>query len=114
LDGSFWPRAGSRFLALAQVEGKVACESLLLCFWANKHVEFDYFNFGQRIALNAEARQAFIQEVDSHGYAALQFNNSKPLGSYRLPPAVNGATARHYAITYASSVGVLAAPARDR
>lgn len=100
--------------ALAQVEGRVACESLLLCFWANKHVQFDFFNFGQRIALDGEARQAFIQEVDSHSYAALHFINPKSLGSFRLPAAVNDAIARNYAITSASSVGVLAAPAKDR
>lgn len=100
--------------ALAQVQGRVACESLLLCFWANKHVEFDYFNFGQRIALDAEARRAFIQEIDSHSYAALHFINPKSLGSYRLPAAVNDAIARNYAITSASSVGVLAAPAPAR
>ena len=100
--------------ALEQVEGRVACEQLLLCFWANKHVQFDYFNFGQRIALDQQARETFIQEVDSHGYAALHFIRPQSLGSYRLPQAVNDAIARNYAITYTSSVGALATPAAGK
>ncbi|HEY0687056.1 MAG TPA: hypothetical protein VGD45_32230 [Steroidobacter sp.] len=100
--------------ALSQVKGPVACEQLLLCFWADKHVPFDFFNFGQRIALDTEAREGFIQQVDGRNYAALQFIRPQSLGSFRLPQPVNDAIARNYAIAYTSSVGVVATPAASQ
>jgi len=55
--------------AVHAIDGKVACETLALCYWAAKPAVIDFFNYSQHVAVTHDAT-ALQQAVDHHGIAA--------------------------------------------
>jgi hypothetical protein len=66
-----WKRLEDR---IAATPGKVACETLALCYWAGKSFELDFFLYGQRVALRHDAG-ALQRALDEHRFAAIEIDS---------------------------------------
>jgi len=93
---------------LSLAAAPVACETLALCFWAGKHVEFDFFNRGQNMTLNPAVLQSDRADIEREKYDIIQFSSLDKLGSLRFPEPINHAIERHYRIDRVATIGALA------
>jgi len=98
-----------KFVArLASEPDAVSCETLALCFWAGRSVDFDYFNLGQEVLTQEKSLRTAVSNIRQQKYGVLQFSVPGKLGSYRLPQALNNELAKWYQIDDTASIGTLA------
>jgi hypothetical protein len=94
-------------------QGRAACETLALCYWARSPFTMDFFTYGQKMrtgALSADTCRAALARGD---YPVLQLapaRRSSPLGERLGPcmPAIN----EYYTEAFRSRVGTLMVPKR--
>jgi hypothetical protein len=93
---------------LAAEHGPVSCETLALCFWAGRRVEFDYFNAGQAVRLDQRFMGSIRDDIERRKFALMQFSTPGMLGSTRFPPELNDLIGTGYRVALNTSLGVLA------
>jgi hypothetical protein len=81
------------------INGRVACETLSLCYWAGKDFEVDFFNYGQKLAVGAVGLQESLMAIEARNLAALQVEKHGTPASIRFPDALNEALAQRYNVT---------------
>jgi hypothetical protein len=98
---------------LASQEGPAACESLSLCYWADKDFEFDFFLTGQKLRTGAiETAHVTTLLADQH-YGVIQIERVTGI-SGRLPSNVTEALHEHYELVRTSEVsGAFFIPKRE-
>jgi hypothetical protein len=74
--------------------GPVACETLALCYWAGRHSEIEFFNFGQRALLDPGFDAAFTQQLERGDIALIQRELTG--GAKRLPPGLEALIESRY------------------
>jgi hypothetical protein len=83
-DGNFaftegFARQGPLDVAfLAVTPGPALCESLSLCYWADKPAEVDVFNLAEAIKTGAQSEKALIDALRRRRYGAIQFDSLDP------------------------------------
>jgi hypothetical protein len=90
-------------------QGRAACETLALCYWARTSFTMDFFNYGQKLATGAlpvESCEAALQRGD---FPVLQLEaDHVPLGK-RLGPCMP-AIHQYYTEAFRSRAGLLLVP----
>ena len=56
---------------IATTPGRVACQTLAMCYWAGKEFEIDFFLYGQRVALRHDATR-LERALDDHRFAVIE------------------------------------------
>ncbi|MDR3416553.1 MAG: hypothetical protein P4L83_10235 [Nevskia sp.] len=96
---------------LSKVQGDVACETLAICYWAGKPMEIDFFNYGQKIALERLSSNVFSERVDRRQYAYILIEKNS-LAEPRLPVGTMADLLAHYQpVRLIGGYEVLLAPA---
>lgn len=87
--------------------GRIACETMALCYWAGRHSEIEFFNFGQRALLDPGYDAAFTQAVQDGSIGLIQLDPDA--GAHRLSPALEALIATRY-VAVQSTPTVLMVP----
>ena len=88
---------------------RAACETLALCYWADKDFEVDFFNTGQKVRKGAIKDTVLLDLIQGRKFAVIQLNDKS--GSGRLPQEINKSILDHYEIKKTlTRVGVLLTP----
>ena len=64
---------------IAAAPGPVACQTLALCYWANRQSEIDFFNFGQVLKTDKRAMHAFVETLRAGRFALIQASGTNAL-----------------------------------
>lgn len=80
---------------LRAIEGAVGCETLSLCYWADRGFEIDLFNYGQKLATGAISTNEGLAALEARGVHALQIAHAAG-ASGLLPTEFNDALAQRY------------------
>lgn len=72
----------------------VACESLALCYWADRQSVIEFFNFGQRAMLQPGYDATFARQIESRELGLIQGDITG--GAKRLPPALEALISSNY------------------
>jgi hypothetical protein len=91
-------------------QGPVACEDATFCYWAGKPFEIDFFSIGQRMHLNPETAQDFLDRIEKRRYEAIQIERD----STRLPAWVRERMLRSYVEKIRSHNSIVLERIRDR
>jgi hypothetical protein len=83
---------------LAEQPGPAICENPALCYWANKPLELDPFNFAAGVAAGTKGEGAVLRRIASGYYAALEFPPPDPASAGYLGPRLAAAAAEHYRV----------------
>jgi hypothetical protein len=67
-DASAWSELAHE---ISKVDGRVACGSLAVCYWAGKPFEVDFFNYGQKLFKNTVNDHVLQRRFESGYYAAI-------------------------------------------
>jgi hypothetical protein len=81
---------------LSERLGPALCENPALCYWADKPLELDPFNFAEGVAAGTKDEGIVLRRIASGYYAALEFPLLSPKGAGYLGPRVAIAAAEHY------------------
>lgn len=76
--------------------GLVACETLALCYWADRPTVIEFFNFGQRALLDPGYDATFAQQIESHELGLIQREVTG--GANRLPVELEAVISEHYRV----------------
>jgi hypothetical protein len=97
-----WEEPGSQQALveiLANANGPVACETLVICFWAGKPQEIDFFNYGQKLFTGLTTDTELRRRISEHYYRYVVVDvvktNSK-LWPPRLPDDTDAWLRSHY------------------
>jgi hypothetical protein len=97
-----WEQASSQNAVveiLANASGPVACETLVICFWAGKPQEIDFFNYGQKLFTGATTDGELRRRISEHYYAYVVVDvvkTNSTLWPPRLPNDTDDWLRRHY------------------
>ena len=81
------------------IDGPVLCESLLLCYWAGKPFEADFFTSGQRLRQPGAQGRWLLDGLKEQRFKAVQLANPEGDGySDRMPAAFWTALHTHYRV----------------
>jgi hypothetical protein len=96
---------------LAKQPGPVACEDLILCYWAGKGFEIDFFLLGQKLQQGLIDPRVVTERLRSRYYAAIQTmaNDGR---SGRLPTSINREIADDYEVARTGPEGAVLVPRR--
>ncbi|HSZ74807.1 MAG TPA: 6-pyruvoyl-tetrahydropterin synthase-related protein [Rhizomicrobium sp.] len=83
--------------------GPVLCETLSLCYWADKQAEVDVFNVGEQFATGARSDKVLTELIDQRYFRTLQFES---LSSFALTPRIREAVVRNYRVDHTNDDGV--------
>ena len=100
---------------IANTPGRVACEVLVLCYWAGKPWEIDVFNTAQKLHNGTIPTKTLIDAFASHRYSMIQ-SGSSPSSTPKLvwmPRPINDALATYYAPVHQDSHGMLSTPRHE-
>jgi len=97
----------SDIVFLASHPGPALCETLALCYWANKPAEVDTFNAGEAIATGSVSDAPLIQKIQSRAYAVMEFDTMEP---FALGPRVHAAVLAAYRVDHTNDDGVFLVP----
>jgi hypothetical protein len=111
LTGDFWLRpgaddaeiAGKNIAFLRAHPGPALCESLSLCYWADKKAEVDVFNLGEAYKTGARSDDALVRLLEDKAYAVVQFETPK---AFPLTARVRGAVLANYRIDHIDDNGI--------
>ncbi len=114
-EPDFWlhPMAAETVAARADIAflknhgGPAVCETLAYCYWAGKPAAIDVFNVGEAIATGARSDAPILHRVQTHAYAAIEFDTLRP---FALGPRVRDAVLDRYRIDHADDSGVFLLP----
>lgn len=106
LEGRFFLRSMRRQIADAKGDvallksqvGPVACETLTLCYWAEKPFEIDFFGTQQKLLARGEFPESFLRYVEQRRFAAIQLQKTQEGPSARLPDEAVGELLKSYRI----------------
>jgi len=87
--------------------GPAICETLSLCFWANKPAAVDMFNVGQQFKTHARSEVPLVRMIETHRFAVIVFDTDTP---YPLGGKVTRAVAHHYRLDHADEIGSFYVP----
>ncbi len=74
--------------------GPVACETLALCYWADRQSVIEFFNFGQKALLDPGYDSVFAQQLERGEIGLIQREITG--GAKRLPDDLEALIAAHY------------------
>jgi hypothetical protein len=86
------------------------CETLALCYWANKRPEVDVFNVGQQFETKERGDDEFVRRLTQQFYATIQFKSLTD--DFKLTPRVRDVLLRAYRIDHEDALGVFLLPRR--
>lgn len=87
--------------------GATLCETLALCYWANKAPEVDAFNLTQAFKRHSRGQQDLIRLLDNRHYATVELDRRSHFNYSQL---LHCAFARNYRLHHADQVGVFLVP----
>jgi hypothetical protein len=90
-------------------EGRAACETLQLCYWAHGAFVMDFFNYGQKLATGAVPLSSCTEALRRGDFPVLQLESNEDLSVPRLA-ACGPAIERYYSVAFRSDVGTLLVP----
>ena len=117
LSPRFWldPRWSEAETAALDVDfvrrraGPALCENLVICYWAGKAVEADFFNLQQRARREPWRTEALARSIEAQRFAVVLVDApGRDLG-----PAVDQAFARRYRVDHESQWGRFLVPRSD-
>ena len=93
------------FLTIAP--GPALCESLALCYWADKPAEVDVFNLAEASKTGARNEQVLIDALNRRRYSAVQFASLDP---FPLGEKARAALLANYRVHHIDDNGVFLRP----
>ncbi len=80
----------SNLAVLNSHEGPAACETLALCYWAEKPFEMDFFYVSQKLATGLWSIDDLAKAIDDKRYSVIQLERDRSEMSDRLPQIASG------------------------
>lgn len=90
-------------------EGRAACETLQLCYWAQSAFMMDFFNYGQKLKTGALPLSSCTEVFRSGEFPVLQIESMGDLSVPRLG-ACGPAIERYYSVAFRTALGTLLVP----
>jgi hypothetical protein len=87
--------------------GATLCETLALCYWANKAPEVDAFNLTQAFKRHSRKEQDLVGLLDNRHYATVELDRRS---HFNYSPLLHCAFARNYRLHHADQFGVFLVP----
>lgn len=80
--------------------GPVACEEFVVCYWAHKPFEIDFFNYGAKLALGAVDPRVLGRRLDDGYYAAFEVRDWPASDQTELGKWLGGDLLRRLSMRY--------------
>ncbi len=90
-------------------DGRAACETLQLCYWAQNAFVMDFFNYGQKLTTGVLPLASCTEALRRGDFPVLQIDATEDLSVPRLS-ACGPAIERYYSVVFRSTVGTLLVP----
>ncbi len=90
-------------------EGRAACETLQLCYWARGGLVMDFFNYGQKLKTGAASPASCTEALRRGDFPVLQLESVEDLSVPRLG-SCGLDIERYYSVAFRSAVGTVLVP----
>jgi hypothetical protein len=98
---------------IAQHPDPVACQTVVLCYWAGKEWSLDWFASRQKLKAGIIPEQALLGPIERHQLTMLQIEpRSRTPPYFVFPERIESAIEEHYTVVQTSPHGLLLEPRR--